>query len=86
MNKYIDQRLRPFVTYYQDNWSELLPLIDRAQLTLPHSAIGMSPYQVLYGSEPKQSWHWNGPETESTPKDKLNYQDALSLATCMHDA
>ena len=30
MNKYIDQRLRPFVSYYQDNWSELLSIIDRA--------------------------------------------------------
>jgi len=35
MNQYLDQRLRPFVNYYQDNWSELLPMMDYAQLTLP---------------------------------------------------
>jgi len=44
INRYIDQRLRPFVSYYQDNWSELLPIIDRVQMTLPHSSIGMAPY------------------------------------------
>ena len=86
MNKYIDQRLRPFVTYYQDNWSELLPVIDRAQLTLPHSSIGMSPYQVIYGSEPKQSWHWTSSETNPKPLAHLNHQDALALATRMHKA
>jgi hypothetical protein len=31
MNQYLDQRLRPYVNYYQDNWSELLPLMDYAQ-------------------------------------------------------
>ena len=27
MNQYLDQRLRPYVNYYQDNWSSMLPLI-----------------------------------------------------------
>ena len=36
MNQYLARRLRPFVNYYQDNWSELLPLVDYAQLTLRH--------------------------------------------------
>ena len=86
MNKYIDQRLRPFVTYYQDNWSELLPIMDRVQLTLPHASIGMSPYQVIYGSEPRQSWHWSAPDPISKPLPLLNHKDAASLATRMHDA
>lgn len=86
MNKYIDQRLRPFVSYYQDNWSDLLPMIDRAQMTLPHSAIGMAPYQLLFGSEPKQSWHWSKPTVATTQLEKLNHKDALAVATRMHDA
>ena len=56
MNRYIDQRLRLFVTYYQDNWSELIPMMDRAQMTLPHSTIGMAPYQLKFGSVPRNSW------------------------------
>ena len=85
MNKYIDQRLRPFVNYYQDNWSELLPMIDRAQATLPHSSIGISPYQVLFGSEPRQSWDWEVP-TPPHPRDKLNFTEAKALASRMHAA
>ena len=86
MNKYIDQRLRPFVSYYQDNWSDLLPIMDRVQLTLPHSSLGMSPYQVLYGSEPKQSWHWSRGDPPSQPLHLLNHRDAATLATRMHEA
>ena len=85
MNKYIDQRLRPFVSYYQDNWSSLLPLIDRAQITLPHSAIGMSPYEVLYGYEPRQSWEWDR-SSPTKPNDQLNIQDAQLLVKRMHAA
>ena len=30
VNQYIDQRLRPFVSYYQDDWDELLLIVDFA--------------------------------------------------------
>jgi hypothetical protein len=86
MNKYIDQRLRPFVSYYQDNWSDLLPMIDRAQISLPHSAIGMAPYQLLFGSEPRQSWNWNSPIPAKSAADKLSHHEALALASRMHEA
>ena len=85
MNRYIDQRLRPFVSYYQDNWSELLPIMDHAQMTLPHSTIGMAPYQLKFGSVPRNSWDWNTPKA-STPAEKLNFADALTVATRMHKA
>jgi hypothetical protein len=55
MNRYIDQRLRPFVNFYQDNWSELIPLMDRVQMTLPHSSIGMTPYRLKFGIDPRTS-------------------------------
>jgi transposase InsO family protein len=85
MNRYIDQRLRPFVTYFQDNWSDLLPIIDRAQMTLPHSTIGMAPYKLLFGNDPRNSWDWKTPKA-STPLEKLNRRDALEVATRMHNA
>ncbi len=46
MNQYLEQRLKPFVNYYQDNWSELLLMIDYAQLTLLHNSIGMSLFEA----------------------------------------
>jgi hypothetical protein len=85
MNRYIDQRLRPFVSYYQDNWSDLLPLMDRVQMTLPHSSIGMAPYRLKFGIDPRTSWDWNSPKP-TTPTEKLNRADALTVATRMHKA
>jgi predicted aspartyl protease len=85
MNRYIDQRLRPFISFYQDNWSELIPLMDRVQMTLPHASIGMTPYRLKFGLDPRTSWDWNTPNT-STPREKLNFQEATSLAKRMHTA
>jgi hypothetical protein len=85
MNKYIDQRLRPFVNHYQDNWSELIPLMDRAQMTLPHATIGMAPYRLKFGLDPRNSWDWDSPKGK-TPRESLNRQEALKMATRMHDA
>jgi transposase InsO family protein len=86
MNQYIDQRLRPFVNYYQNNWSELLPMIDRAQFILPHESLGMSPFEVCKGYKPKMSFDWNRAEEPTSAKERLNRDDARALATRMHDA
>jgi hypothetical protein len=59
--------------------------MDRAQATLPHSSLGISPYEVLFGSEPRQSWDWKTP-TASLSRAKLSQQAALTLARRMHDA
>jgi transposase InsO family protein len=63
MNQYLEQRLRPFVNYYQDNWSELLPMMDYAQLTLPHSSTGMSPFEVRNGFKARTSFDWTTSES-----------------------
>lgn len=56
MNQYLVQRLRPYVDYYQDNWSEMLPAMDFAQATLHHSSIGMTPALLVNGYEPRTSF------------------------------
>src|SRR5208282_1753950 len=85
MNQYLEQRLRPFVSYYQDDWAELLPMMDYAQLTLPHDSLGqMSPFEVLYGYPARTSFDWNMPTT--APSDNLNAEEARALATRMKDA
>ena len=83
MNQYIDQRLRPFVNYYQDNWSDLLPLIDIAQLILPHTSIGMSPFQLYNGFEPRMSWDYEPPKSPSTARESLNQKEAQKIARRM---
>lgn len=85
MNRYIDQRLRPFVSYYQNNWSELIPIMDRVQATLPHASIGMTPYRLKYGTDPRTSWDWNTPKG-TTPRETLNQNEAKAVANRMHTA
>lgn len=79
MNCYIDQRLRPFVSHYQDNWSELIPIIDQVQITLPHASIGITLYQLKYGTNPYTSWDWNTPKG-TTPRETLNRNKAKVVA------
>lgn len=86
MNQYIKQRLRPFCTYYQDNWGQLLPVMDLAQLTLPHESLGITPFQLLNGFEPRTSWDLRNPEPPASATEKLNRQDAKLVACRMRDA
>ena len=86
MNQYLDQRLRPFVNYYQDNWSELLPLMDYAQLTLPHDSLGMSPFELLNGYLPRTSFDWAPPGKPASARETLNQEEATRFAQRMHDA
>lgn len=87
MNQYIKQRLRPFCTYYQDNWGSLLPVMDIAQLTLPHESLGnMTPFQLLNGEEPRTSWDMRNPEPPKNATEKLNREEAVEVASRMKEA
>ena len=74
------------MNYYQDNWSELLPLMDYAQLTLPHESIGMSPFELLYGYPPRTSFDWKLPKEPATARERLNQEEAQNLVRTMHQA
>ena len=62
----------------------MLPMMDHAQLTVPHSFIRLSPFEVLNRYPAKTSFNWDTPPT-TTPKEKLNKDEAVKLATCMHE-
>ena len=79
-NQYLDQRLRPFVNYFQDNWSELLPIIDYAQATLPHDSTGLAPIQVELGYLPCTSFDWTQPEPYHSAREKLSTEEAREYA------
>jgi predicted aspartyl protease len=85
MNQYIDQRLRPFISHYQDNWSSLMPMMDYVQLTMPHETIHMSPFELLKGHLPRSTWDWDRPAV-ATPRERLNQGQAIEFASRMHDA
>ena len=82
MNQYLLQRLRSFVNHNQDNWDELLPAMDRAQMTLPQDSIGMAPYQLLNGVEPIFDFDWNRSVNTSRSQEPIN-QQARDYATLL---
>lgn len=52
-NSALEQYLRSYVNYQQDNWASLLPLADFAYNTAQHSSTGKAPFQVIYGTIPQ---------------------------------
>jgi hypothetical protein len=86
VNQYLDQRLRPFVNYFQDNWGELLPLMDYAQATLPHDSTGFAPIQLEMGYLPRTSFDWDRPEGPQTVREKLSHEEAQQYAKRLEEA
>ena len=87
LNQYIDQRLRPFVNHFQDNWSSLLPAMDFAQASLPHSSTGMSPYELELGYAPRMHFDWKERTTTSpTIREQLTREEAQAFASRTHEA
>jgi len=88
MNQWIDQRLRPFVNYYQDNWSELIPIMDYAHATLPQDSTTLPPIQIELGYVPRTSFDWSRPVTDEavSVRKRLSRDEAVSFAKRMHGA
>lgn len=88
MNQYIDQRLRPFVTFYQKNWSKLLPMVDFAAAALPNEATGQSSFKTEMNYEPRWSFDYaeidNRVKTSATQK--FNMAEAREMMKGLEEA
>jgi hypothetical protein len=60
-NQYLQQRLRPYVNFAMDDWSEYLPVIDFAASALPQASVKMSPFMIEKGYQPRMSFDWKEP-------------------------
>src|SRR6266404_3160135 len=49
----LEQYLRIFCNFQQDNWAELIPFMEFAHNTQSHSATGKSPFMIWYGYHPR---------------------------------
>ncbi|XP_077169651.1 vomeronasal type-2 receptor 26-like [Paroedura picta] len=49
VNLVLEQYLRCFLNYHQDDWVHLLALVEYAYNNAPHSSTGMSPFEVVHG-------------------------------------
>lgn len=87
MNQYLDQRLRPFCNFFQDDWSELLPAMDFAQAVLPHESTGLSPMEVETGHLPRMSYDWEERTKKfATPREELSRTEAQGFVKRIEDA
>jgi hypothetical protein len=62
-NQTLEQYLRAYCNYQQDNWSELLPLAEFAYNNAPSATTGISPFYANKGYHPNLSVH---PERDLT--------------------
>lgn len=87
INQIIDQRLRPFVNHFQDNWSELLPALEAAHAAIPHASTGLSPHMVDYGYEPRLDFDWRDAEYKpKTVREKLSRDEAKAQTHRIQEA
>src|SRR3979490_2528222 len=56
-NQTLEQYIRIYCNYQQDNWSELLPLAEFAYNNAPHATTGISPFFANKGYHPTISAH-----------------------------
>jgi transposase InsO family protein len=59
VNGIMEQYLRAYVTYQQDNWPTLLPLAEFAGNLLSSEATGVSPFFANYGFDPRIDFDLN---------------------------
>ena len=83
INQHIVNRLRPFINHHQDDWGELLPMIDFAAAALPSETTGLTPFFIDCGYEPRTSFDWK-PIERGTPRDeRLSMEQAQANAKTM---
>jgi hypothetical protein len=76
------------VNYYQDNWSELIPIMDYAQATLLQDSTTLPPIQVELGYVPRTSFDWSRPATDEpvSVRKQFSRDEAVRFSQRMHGA
>lgn len=80
VNQSIEQHLRIYCDYSQDNWFDLLPFAEHAYNSTVHTSTGMTPFYANYGYNPRLS---SSTSNASVPDAQLRVQilrDASQLA------
>ncbi|KAG8819677.1 hypothetical protein FRC17_010364 [Serendipita sp. 399] len=70
VNQTLEQYLRMYCNYQQDNWSELLPLAEFAYNNAPNATTGVSPFYANKGYNPQIAVH---PERDAANYLARNY-------------
>ena len=75
LNQYIDQWLCLFMNHFQNNWSDLLSVMNFAQTILPHKFTDMSPYELKLRQISCLHFHWKEwMQTANTVREQLTHE------------
>ena len=76
VNQIIDTRLRLFINHFQDNWADLLLVLDTTGAACPYKSTGLSPLMVDYSYKPYLDFDWILAASKfRTPREKFNRQE-----------
>jgi len=81
VNQEVEQYLRAFVNFRQDDWKEWLPLAEFAHNDSPHSATHQTPFFINYGQHP-----WKGQDTRKEVRNESANQFADEMKRVRLDA
>ena len=56
VNQILEQYLRSYCSYQQDDWAELLPLAEHAYNSAVSESTKFSPFEANYGFSPRTNW------------------------------
>lgn len=84
-NQTLEQYLRSFSNYQQDNWSQLLPMAEFAYNNSDHSATGVSPFFACYGYNPRSFTLLRQHRQGSNPAASARAEELRELHAYLHD-
>jgi len=76
MNQTMEQYLPIYCDYYQDDWSQLLPLVKFVYNNAKNTSTGMSPFYANYRYHSRATWRIHLSEHHENPPAKV-YVDRL---------
>jgi hypothetical protein len=81
MNQFIQTKLRPFVNYFQNDWSALLLCLNFAYVIQPYESTSLSPSEVELGYLPRMLFDWQArTRTKAIFRDRLSHIQAQTFA------
>ncbi|KAH0604570.1 uncharacterized protein H6S33_006947 [Morchella sextelata] len=78
VNAIMEQYLRGYVNYQQDNWAEFLPLAEFAHNNATTKPLGVSPFFANYGYNPQLDILPAEERHEATPKEVLEFANSIT--------
>lgn len=80
-NAILEQYLRAYTSYLQDDWSEWLPLAEFAANSVRNEPTGVSPFLANYGFHPTIGFEPSQPTTQPAEKDAENFANHMEKIT-----